>query len=179
MVWKNCCNISFLIFWFARKFCHQLLIIPPTFGTFFIQVDAPVETIRYCGFEWWNNCVQCWFPKCFWMVGQLIQNLVWIFPNGSTANTKPCLDISKWWINGPCKTIWMDLNGSTACYMYQHCSNGITMCVQNHWAFLKVEILNGFKWSISRRVKEGINNNEIHVSWNFHRFVAVHFSWFL
>ena len=56
------------------------------------------------------------------VVGQLIQNLVWIFPNGSTANTKPC---SKWWINGPSKTIWMDLNGSTACY--QHCSNGITI----------------------------------------------------
>ena len=88
---------------------------PPTFDTFFIQVDAPFETIRYCGFEWWNNCVQCWFPKWFWMVGQLIQNLVWIFPNGSTANTKPCLDTSKWWINGT------------------------TMCVQNQWAFLKVE----------------------------------------
>ena len=29
----------------------------------------------------------------------------------------------------------------------KHCSNGITMCVQNQWAFL-----NGFKWSISRRV---------------------------
>ena len=86
-----------------------------------------------------------------WMVGQLIQNLVWIFPNGSTTNTKPCLDTSKWWVNGPSKTIWMDLNGSTACY--QHCSNGITMCVQNQWAFLKLEILNGFKWSISRRVK--------------------------
>ena len=81
--------------------------------------------------------VQCWFPKWFWIVGQLIQNLVWIFPNGSTANTKPCLDTSKWWINGPSKTIWMDLNGSTACY--QHCSNDITMCVQN-----QVEILNGF-----------------------------------
>ena len=25
---------------------------PPTFGTFFIQVDVPFETIRYCGFEW-------------------------------------------------------------------------------------------------------------------------------
>ena len=24
---------------------------PTTFGTFFIQVDAPFETIRYCGFE--------------------------------------------------------------------------------------------------------------------------------
>ena len=131
-----------------------MLINPPTFGTFFIQVDAPFETIRYCGFEWWNNCVQCWFPKWFWMVGQLIQNLVWIFPNGSTANTKPCLDTSKWWINGPSKTIWMDLNGSTACY--QHCSNGITMCVQNQWAFLKVEILNGFKWSISRRANTKI-----------------------
>ena len=82
-------------------------INPPTFGTFFIQVDAQFETIPYCGFEWWNNCVQCWFPKWFWMVGQLIQNLVWIFPNGSTANTKPCLDTSKWWINGPSKTIWM------------------------------------------------------------------------
>ena len=46
----------------------------------------------------------------------------------------------------------MDLNGSTACY--QHGSNGITMCVQNQWPFLKVEILNGFKWStcISRRI---------------------------
>ena len=84
------------------------------------------------------------------MVGQLIQNLVWIFPNGSTANTKPCLDTSKWWINGPSKTIWMDLNGSTACY--QHCSNGIIMCVQDQLAFLKVKILNGFQWSISRRV---------------------------
>ena len=42
-----------------------------------------------------------------YIVGQLIQNLVWIFPNGSTANTKPCLDTSKWWINGPSKTIWM------------------------------------------------------------------------
>ena len=94
--------------------------------------------------------VQCWFPKWFWMVGQLIQNLVWIFLNGSTANTKPCLDTSKWWINGPSKTIGMDLNCSTACY--QHCSNGITMCVQNQWVFLKVKILNGFKWSISRRV---------------------------
>ena len=122
---------------------HYFLINPHTFGTFFIQVHAPFETICYCGFEWWNNCVQCWLPKWFWMVGQLIQKsfqmvvLVWIFPNGSTANTKPCLDTSKWWINGPSKTIWMDLNGSTACY--QHCSNGITMCVQNQWAFLKVE----------------------------------------
>ena len=31
-------------------------INPPTFGNFFIQVDLPFETIRYCGF-WWNNCV--------------------------------------------------------------------------------------------------------------------------
>ena len=133
---------------------HGLAQLTPTFGTFFIQVDAPFETIRYCGFEWWNNCVQCWFPKWFWMVGQLIQNLVWIFPNGTCVvqltNPKPCLDTSEWWINGPSKTIWMDLYMvATACY--QHCSNGITMCVQNQWAFLKVEILNGFKWSISRR----------------------------
>ena len=27
-----------------------MYIIPPTFGTFFIQVDAPFETIRCCGF---------------------------------------------------------------------------------------------------------------------------------
>ena len=141
----------FRIFYFGQiKPLHQKLN-PPTFGTFFIQVDAPFETIRYCGFEWWNNRVQCLFPKWFWMVGQLIQNLVWIFPNGSTAiNKKPCLDTFKWWNNGPSKTIWMDLNGRTACY--QHCSNGITMCVQNQWAFLKVEIFNGFKWSINRRV---------------------------
>ena len=38
------------------------------------------------GFEWYM----------YIHVGQLIQNLVWIFPNGSTANTKPCLDTSKW-----------------------------------------------------------------------------------
>ena len=50
----------------------------------------------------------------------------------------------------PFKTIWMGLNRSSACS--QHCSNGITMCVQNQWAFLRVEILDGFKWSISRRV---------------------------
>ena len=135
---------------------HSITIFqlnPRTFGTFFIQVDAPFETIRYCGFEWWItcNCVQCWLPKWFWMVhvhvGELIQNLVWIFPNGSTANKKPCLDTSKWWINGPSKTIWMDLN------VVQLATNTVTLCVQNQWAFLKVEILNGFKWSISRRVK--------------------------
>ena len=45
----------------------------------------------------------------------------------------------------------MGLNGSSACS--QHCSNGITVCVPNQWAFLRVEILNGFKWSISMRVK--------------------------
>ena len=149
-----CINYTYwyvLFYTYCRPTCTGALYLnPPTFGTFFIQVDAPFETIRCCGFEWWNNCVQCWFPKWFLMVGQLIQNLVWIFPNGSTANTKPCLDTSKWWINGPSKTTWMDLNGSTACY--QHCSNGITMCVENQWAFLEVEILNGFKWSISRRV---------------------------
>ena len=126
-----------------------------------------LKPFAYCGFAWWNNCVQCWFPKWFWTVGQLhvIQNLVWIFPNGSTANTKSRLDTSKWWINGPSKTIWMDLNGSTACY--QHCSNGITMCVQKQWAFLKVEILNDFKWSItsiSRRV------NEWWISWKEYSF---------
>ena len=61
------------------------------------------------------------------------------------VHTQFCLDTSKWWINGP-----SNLNDSTA--YYQHCSNGITTCVRNQWAFLKVEILNGFKWSISRRV---------------------------
>ena len=28
-----------------------LVINPPTFGAFFIQVDAPFETIRYCGLD--------------------------------------------------------------------------------------------------------------------------------
>ena len=28
-----------------------IAINPPTFGTFFIQDNAPFETIRYCGFE--------------------------------------------------------------------------------------------------------------------------------
>ena len=53
-------------FWYLTLLL--LVPYPPTFGTFFIQVDAPFETIRYCGFEWWNNCVQCWLPKWFWMV---------------------------------------------------------------------------------------------------------------
>ena len=43
----------------------------------------------------------------------------------------------------------MDLNGITACY--QHCSNGITMWVQNQWSFLKVEILNGFSRRVNNR----------------------------
>ena len=30
----------------------SMFINSPTFGTFFIQVDAPFESIRYCGFEW-------------------------------------------------------------------------------------------------------------------------------
>ena len=142
---KNCLLWYVHVIKANKNYSLTLLILVP-FS--YKLIDAPFETIRYCGFEWWNNCVQCWFPKWFWMVGQLIQNLVWIFPIGSTANTKPCLDTSKWWINGPSKTIWMTV--LTACY--QHCSNGITMCVQNQWAFLKVEILNGFKWSISRKV---------------------------
>ena len=35
-------------------YCSTILFMfnPPTFGTFFIQVDVPFETIRYCGFEW-------------------------------------------------------------------------------------------------------------------------------
>ena len=96
------------------------------------------------------------FHKWFWMVGQLIQNLIWIFPNGSTANTKPCLDTSKWWINGPSKTIWMDLNSSTACY--QHCSNGITMCVQNQWAFWKWKF-----WMVSNGLSVGENPNSLSI----------------
>ena len=36
----------------CRQKISKSLINPPTFGTFFIQVDAPFETIRYCGFEW-------------------------------------------------------------------------------------------------------------------------------
>ena len=33
---------------------YSLLVFEPsyTFGTFFIQVYAPFETIRDCGFEW-------------------------------------------------------------------------------------------------------------------------------
>ena len=73
------------------------------------------------------------------MVGQLIQNL---------RSFQMVVQL-------PSKTIWMDFwNGSTACY--QHCSNGITMCIQNQWPFWKMEILNGFKWSISRRVNRVI-----------------------
>ena len=34
------------------NYTNRIPINPPTFGTFFIQVDAPFETIRYCGFEW-------------------------------------------------------------------------------------------------------------------------------
>ena len=139
---------------------YYTLLNPPTCGTFIIQVECTIETIRYCGFEWWNNCVQCWFPKWFWMVRsantkpcldtfqivvQLVQNLVWILLSGES------MDPLK-----PFEWIWMV---GTACY--QHCSNGITMCVQNQWAFLKVEILNGFKWSVSRRVKVVLNKKEI------------------
>ena len=41
-----------------KSFCYRVntqgehYLNPPTFGTFFMQVDAPFETIRYCGFEW-------------------------------------------------------------------------------------------------------------------------------
>ena len=52
-----------LVYWytFYQLYCTFILYIqyinPPTFGTFFIQVGAPFETIRYCGFEWCNNSV--------------------------------------------------------------------------------------------------------------------------
>ena len=59
---------------------QEMPVNPPTFGTIFIQVDAPFETIRYCGFEWWNNCTV--------LIHQMVLN-------GRSANTKPCLDISK------------------------------------------------------------------------------------
>ena len=39
----------------VRDLYMYIYINPPTFGAFFIQVDAPFETIRYCGFEWWNT----------------------------------------------------------------------------------------------------------------------------
>ena len=91
--WPNFVSMEFLTsLTIAIFFVFNIVISFLTLLLF----DAPFETIRYCGFEWWNNCAQCWFPKWFWMVGQLIQNLAWIFPNGSTANTKPCLDT---WIN--------------------------------------------------------------------------------
>ena len=65
---------------------------PPTSWWTLLQVDAPFETIRYSGIEWWNNCTV--------LIPQMVLN-------GRSANTKPCLDTSKWWINGPSKTIWM------------------------------------------------------------------------
>ena len=38
---------------FHNSFLGNIILInPPTFGTFFIQVDAPFKTIHYCGFEW-------------------------------------------------------------------------------------------------------------------------------
>ena len=36
----------------------------------------------------------------------------------------------------------------------QLATNTVQMCVQNQWAFLKEEVLNGFQSSISRRVNE-------------------------
>ena len=88
------------------------------------------------------------FPKWFWMVhvGQLIQNLVWIFPNGSTANTKPCLDTSKWWINGPSKTIWMYLNGTCSTALL-HTVQMVSPCVYktngHFWKWKFWMVLNG------------------------------------
>ena len=70
--------VSFLFFF-------VLHFNPPTFGNFFIQVDAPFETIRCCGSEWRNNCVTVLIPQ--------------MVLNGRSANTKvtkPCLDLSKW-----------------------------------------------------------------------------------
>ena len=40
------------------------------------------------------------------------------------------------------------------------------MCVQNQWAFLKVEMLNGFKWSITRRVKGPLCTRNCMNSWD-------------
>ena len=60
------------------------------------------------------------------MVGQLIQNLVWIFPNG------------------------------------------ITMCVQNQWEFLKVEILNGL--SVGGLNMYGLNDSLLILTTYFQSF---------
>ena len=150
MVHCHCVNIAYtllLLVPFSYKLMHHL----KPFAIVVLNGEITVYSVD--------------FSKWFWMVGQLIQNLVWIFPNGSTANTKPCFDTSKWWINGPSKTIWMDLNGSTACY--QHCSM-VSPCVYKtnghfwKWKFWMVSnglpvgglmFLNCFKWSTSRRVK--------------------------
>ena len=51
----RCCNLGKYLFRMnVHKYLYlfSTLINPPTFGTFFIQVDAPFESIRYCGFEW-------------------------------------------------------------------------------------------------------------------------------
>ena len=41
-----------LLMTFEINYSKGVSLNPPTFGTFIIQVDAPFETIRYCGFEW-------------------------------------------------------------------------------------------------------------------------------
>ena len=77
-------------------------INPPTFGTFFIQVDAPFETIRCCGLNGEItvysvdsqmvlngrsaiNTKPC-LDGSFQMVVQLIQNLVWILLSGESMD---------------------------------------------------------------------------------------------
>ena len=87
---------TFFILSFKENIYLQKINPPTFFCTFFIQVDAPFETIRYCGFEWWNNCVQCWFPKWFWNTPRCSVSTIQNHLNGSTAcNTvqmvSPCV----------------------------------------------------------------------------------------
>ena len=68
------------------RFALTLLLLVP----FSYKLMHHLKLFANCGFEWWNNCVQCWFPKWFWIVVQLIQNLVWILLSGeSMAPLKP------------------------------------------------------------------------------------------
>ena len=55
------------------------------------QVDAPFETIRYCGFEWWNNCTV--------LIPQMVLNGRSANNNNNNNNDKICsAHISTCWL---------------------------------------------------------------------------------
>ena len=124
----------------------NLNISPPTFSTFFIQVDAPFAIVVLNG----EITVYKTLFGSFQMVVQLIQNLVWILLSGESMD--------------PLKQFEWILNGSTPLFKwYRH------VCAKTNGHFWKWKF-----WMVSNGLSVGgLNSHPVNISANYSIHVHV------